>query len=147
MSVELELQIASAEAGLPARGDFQQWVSAALLSDCCCSVAIRLVDLDESRQLNRVYRGKDMPTNVLSFVSETPVEIADNCIGDLVICAPVVMQEAVQQHKPSHHHWAHMVVHGMLHLQGYDHEEQDEAEKMEQLEREILAKLGIPDPY
>jgi probable rRNA maturation factor len=147
MSVELELQIASAEAGLPARGDFQHWVSAALLSDCCCSVAIRLVDLDESRQLNRVYRGKDMPTNVLSFVSETPVEIADNCIGDLVICAPVVMQEAVQQHKPSHHHWAHMVVHGMLHLQGHDHEEQDEAEKMEQLEREILAKLGIPDPY
>lgn len=147
MHVELELQIATAETGLPAAGDFQHWASAALLSDSGRSVVIRLVDGDESRRLNRDYRGKEMPTNVLSFVSETPVEIADNCIGDLVICAPVVTQEAARQHKPPIHHWAHMVVHGMLHLQGYDHEEQDEAEKMEQLEREILAKLGIPDPY
>lgn len=147
MTAELELQIATAEAGLPTPGDLQHWASAALLSDSGRSVVIRLVDCDESRRLNRDYRGKDMPTNVLSFVSETPVEIADNSIGDLVICAPVVMQEAAQQHKPCNHHWAHMVVHGMLHLQGFDHEEQDAAEKMEQLEREILAKLGIPDPY
>jgi probable rRNA maturation factor len=147
MDAELELQIATAEAGLPTPGDFQQWASAALLGDRVRSVVIRLVDPDESRQLNRDYRGKDMPTNVLSFVSEIPAEIADDCIGDLVICAPVVMQEALQQHKPSHQHWAHMVVHGMLHLQGFDHEEEDEAEMMEQLEREILGKLGIPDPY
>ena len=147
MPIEIEIQKASSATGIPCDNDFQRWASAALLDNENTSVVIRLVDSDESRQLNRNYRGVDKPTNVLSFLFEAPAEIADNFLGDLIICAPVVEQEARHQNKPLHAHWAHMVVHGMLHLQGYDHQNDQQAEEMERLEGEILATLGFPDPY
>lgn len=110
-------------------------------------LTVRFVDNDESQTLNAQYRGKDKPTNVLSFPFECPPNIPINLIGDLVIAVPVVTQEAEQQDKPYLHHLAHLVVHGTLHLLGYDHIEDEEAEEMENLERAILTKLGIDDPY
>ena len=147
MPIEIEIQRASSATNLPCESDFQRWASAALLDKEKTSVVIRLVDSDESRQLNRDYRGVDKPTNVLSFPFEAPIEIADEFLGDMIICAPVVEQEALQQNKPLKAHWAHMVAHGMLHLQGYDHQDDQQAEQMERLESEILATLGFPDPY
>jgi len=147
MTAEIEIQRTSSATDLPCDSDFQRWASAALVDNEETSVVIRLVDSEESRQLNNDYRGLDKPTNVLSFPFEAPAEIADNSLGDIVICAPVVEQEAHQQQKPLYTHWAHMVVHGMLHLQGYDHQDDRQAEQMERLEGEILATLGFPDPY
>ena len=147
MTAEIEIQRTSSATDLPCDSDFQRWASAALVDNEETSVVIRLVDSEESRQLNNDYRGLDKPTNVLSFPFEAPAEIADNSLGDIVICAPVVEQEAHQQQKPLYAHWAHMVVHGMLHLQGYDHQNDEQAEEMERLEGEILATLGFTDPY
>ncbi len=147
MRAEIEIQRASTATDLPRDSDFQRWASAALLDIEKTSVVIRLVDPAESRQLNNDYRGVDKPTNVLSFPFEAPAEIADEFLGDMIICAPVVEQEARQQNKPLKAHWAHMVTHGMLHLQGYDHQNDPQAEEMERLEGEILATLGFPDPY
>ena len=147
MRAEIEIQRASTTTDLPGDSDFQRWASAALLDIEKTSVVIRLVDPAESRQLNNDYRGVDKPTNVLSFPFEAPAEIADEFLGDMIICAPVVEQEARQQNKPLKAHWAHMVTHGMLHLQGYDHQNDPQAEEMERLEGEILATLGFPDPY
>jgi probable rRNA maturation factor len=147
MTAEIELQLTTAAVNLPSSDDFKQWASAALRDTHKNSVVIRLVDLDESRRLNNDYRGVDKPTNVLSFPFEAPAEIADETLGDVIICAPVVEQEARRQHKPLKAHWAHMVTHGMLHLQGYDHQNDLQAEEMERLEGEILATLGFPDPY
>ena len=147
MTVEIEIQRASSATNLPCDNDFQRWASSALLVNEKTSVVIRLVDSDESRQLNRDYRGVDKPTNVLSFPFEAPIEIAGEFLGDMIICSPVVKQEARQQNKPLKAHWAHMVTHGMLHLQGYDHQDAQQAEQMERLERKILAKLGFADPY
>jgi probable rRNA maturation factor len=110
-------------------------------------LTIRLVDEEESRALNSQYRGKDKPTNVLSFPFEAPAQIELDLLGDLVICAPVVGKEAKEQEKPELSHWAHMVVHGTLHLLGYDHTEDQEADEMEAIEVSILSKLGFPDPY
>jgi probable rRNA maturation factor len=107
----------------------------------------RAFDTKEGRTLNRDYRGKDYATNVLSFPVELPPGVNLPLIGDLVICAPVVAREALEQGKPSRHHWAHMTVHGVLHLIGYDHIDDQEAEQMEALETRILAGLGIDDPY
>ncbi|RJL68811.1 rRNA maturation RNase YbeY [Acinetobacter radioresistens] len=117
-----------------------------------CEIGIACVDLDQSQQLNLEYRRKDKPTNVLSFPSEIPEEIlpmlAARPLGDLVICIPVVLQEAAEQHKVPVEHFTHMLVHGTLHLLGYDHEVSDEdADEMEALEIEILAKLGLNNPY
>lgn len=152
MTVELELQLASEADEVPPKPDFLGWVEAALAGRRDqAELVIRVVDEPESRMLNRDYRGKDKPTNVLSFPFETPAGIpadeAGDYLGDLVICAPVVAAEAVAQDKPLQQHWAHMVVHGCLHLLGYDHQNDHEAEQMESLEREILAGLGLPDPY
>lgn len=153
MTVTIDLQLASEAAGLPTAEQLQAWVETALSSrHDDAELCIRIVDAPESQQLNRDYRGKDKPTNVLSFPFEAPVGIElqwlDNCpLGDLVICAPVVMTEADQQDKPLLHHWAHMVVHGVLHLLGYDHISDEQAQEMEPLEVQILAKLGIDDPY
>ena len=147
MTAEIEIQRASSATDLPCDEDFQRWVSAALLSRENNSIVIRLVDSEESRQLNNNYRGVDKPTNVLSFPFEAPAGIADNFLGDIVICAPVVEQESRRQNKPRQAHWAHMVAHGMLHLQGYDHQNDQQAGEMERLEGEILATLGFPDPY
>jgi len=117
-----------------------------------CEIGIACVDLDQSQQLNLEYRRKDKPTNVLSFPSEIPEEIlpmlAARPLGDLVICIPVVLQEAAEQQKVPVEHFTHMLVHGTLHLLGYDHEISDEdADEMEALEIEILAKLGLYNPY
>jgi len=110
-------------------------------------MVIRVVDEAESRQLNNQYRGKDTSTNVLSFPFEAPAGIASSHLGDLVICAPVVKREARTQNKKEIDHWAHMVVHGVLHLQGYDHQTDEQAEQMERLEKKILEGFGIRDPY
>ncbi len=110
-------------------------------------LVIRVVDEAESSALNRDYRGRDRPTNVLSFPFEAPPPIESYLIGDLVICAPVVAREALAQGKAAKAHWAHMVVHGVLHLLGFDHPSDAEAESMEALEREIQGGLGYPDPY
>ncbi len=147
----LDLQLAQGIGGVPRREDFERWLMAAL-EDLPpeTGVVIRVVDEAESRDLNATYRGKDRPTNVLSFPFEAPPGLPDEAadhLGDLVICAPVVRREAAAQGKPEDAHWAHMVVHGVLHLRGYDHIEAHEAELMEALERAILARLGYPDPY
>ena len=148
MTLEVEIQTATRHADLPTEEDIILWVRAALQGgEAPVELVIRLVDEAESQQLNRDYRGKDCPTNVLSFPSEAPPQVASPLLGDLVICVPVVIQEAQQQGKPLLAHWAHMVVHGSLHLQGYDHIEPQQAEQMEALEIDILARLGFPNPY
>jgi len=124
------------------RADFVRWARAALQGGG--QVTIRLVDSDEGQELNRDYRGKDYATNVLSF----PYETEPRLMGDLVICHAVVAREAAEQGKPLAAHYAHLVVHGMLHLQGYDHETgEEDAAEMENEERRIMATLGYPDPY
>jgi probable rRNA maturation factor len=141
-------------AGLPAARSFRRWVEAALAGRIReADLAIRLVAEDEGLALNRHYRGKDYATNVLSF----PADMADGVtlpdgvrmplLGDLVLCAPVIEREAREQGKDLRAHYAHLTVHGTLHLLGWDHGDDREAECMEQLEREILAGLGISDPY
>ncbi len=152
--VRLDLAIGYAlpRVGIPAAVSFRRWVAAALAGRIReADLAIRLVDVEEGRALNRHYRGKDYATNVLSFPAELPEGLPKGVklplLGDLVICAPVVAREAREQGKPLNAHYAHMTVHGCLHLLGWDHEEPREAEAMEQLERDILAGLGLPDPY
>ncbi|GGY37948.1 endoribonuclease YbeY [Bacterioplanes sanyensis] len=135
---------------LPSEAQFNLWVSAALARDCKLDepeLTIRLVTSDESQQLNAEYRGKDKPTNVLSFPFEAPPQVPIPLLGDLIVCVAVVEQEAREQGKTTTAHWAHMIVHGCLHLLGYDHIKDDEAEIMEGLEREIMAQLGFSDPY
>ncbi|WP_281852298.1 rRNA maturation RNase YbeY [Dyella sp. GSA-30] len=139
-----------ARTGVPSAASFREWVNAALAGAKRrrqAELSIRIVDAAEGRELNRDYRGKDYATNVLSFPAELPPGVQLPLIGDLAICAPVVAREAVEQGKPPRHHWAHMTVHGVLHLLGYDHMVDAEAEAMEALETRILAKLGIADPY
>lgn len=144
---DIDLQIASSEAALPTADVLTQWVHAALQSQRQVELTIRIVDAAESQALNLEYRGKDKPTNVLSFPFEAPAQIELNLLGDLVICAPVVIREAAEQGKTALAHWAHMVVHGTLHLQGFDHIDEQEAAHMEQLEIRILHTLGFDDPY
>ena len=139
-------------AGIPAAVSFRRWVAAALDGRIReADLAIRIVGSKEGRALNHHYRGKDYATNVLSFPAELPEGLPKGVklplLGDLVICAPVVAREAREQKKPVAAHYAHLTVHGALHLLGWDHEDEREAEAMEQLEREILAGLGLPDPY
>ncbi|MBA1445011.1 MAG: rRNA maturation RNase YbeY [Chromatiales bacterium] len=148
MHLEIEIQNATERVDLPTKKRFIQWVQAALVKrEKAVEVVIRIVDEAESRALNRDYRGKDRPTNVLSFPFEAPPQVPSNLLGDLVICAPVVMREAEAQNKSALSHWAHMTVHGMLHLQGFDHLDENEAEIMEARERQILHELGFSDPY
>ena len=149
MSVTLDLQLACAQAeGLPQATEFQRWLDAAILPfQEEAEVTVRLVDEAESQELNHTYRGKDKPTNVLSFPFECPPGIELPLLGDLVICRQVVESEATEQGKPLMAHWAHMVVHGSLHLLGYDHIEDGEAEEMEALEIEFMAALGFANPY
>lgn len=145
---EVDVQIATADENIPSEEDFRSWVAAALPADKINSeLTIRVVGFDESRSLNAQYRQKDKPTNVLSFPSELPPELQIPLLGDLVICAGVVEREALEQGKTLLAHWAHMVVHGTLHLLGYDHETDADAEVMEALETRILGTLGFPAPY
>jgi probable rRNA maturation factor len=147
---QVHLGYAVPRAGLPSPVSFRRWVEAALHGAKRrkpAELAIRIVDADEGRALNRDYRGKDYATNVLSFPAELPPGVALPLIGDLAICAPVVLREAAEQGKLARDHWAHLTVHGVLHLLGYDHIEDSEAQAMEALETRILAGLGIADPY
>lgn len=144
---ELDLQIASDAEGIPSAEDFQRWVEAALADHDGAQLTIRVVDEDEITELNRTYRDKDKPTNVLSFPFEVPADIELPLLGDIVICAKVVQDEAIAQNKPLQAHWAHMVIHGCLHLLGHDHMDDDEAELMEGLEITLLAALGYANPY
>ena len=144
--LNLSVQYACNKDGLPLRPQIRHWVRAALDVDGARGgqITVRLVDTEEGLQLNRDYRGKDYATNVLSF----PYEIEPVVCGDLVLCAPVVAREAAEQSKSLTAHYAHLIVHGLLHLQGYDHEAGErQARQMEDRERTILAALGFTDPY
>ena len=146
--ITLDVQRATSYPSVPGDDDLARWAAAAVGDHRAeAEISLRIVDEEESQALNRQYRGKDKPTNVLSFPADIPPELGLPLLGDLVICAQVVAREAEQQHKALSAHWAHMVVHGTLHLLGYDHIEDDEAEIMESLETRILAGLGIDDPY
>ena len=152
--LDLEVQYATHEAdsvsrqGIPTQHEFHSWVVAALVPvNHAVEMVIRVVDEHESRQLNSRYRGKDRPTNVLSFPFQVPAGVDSDHLGDLVICAELVEREAREQQKKAMDHWAHMVVHGVLHLRGLDHQTEEQAGEMEDLEKEILAGLGIEDPY
>lgn len=149
MPVELDLQLASTAQELPSEAQLRQWCELALRQRTAPSeLTIRIVDEAEGRELNHTWRGKDYPTNVLSFPADIPEGLLDiPLLGDLVICAPVVAREATEQGKAASAHWAHLVIHGCLHLLGYDHLDDEEAEEMEGLERQLLAELGYPDPY
>ncbi len=139
--LDITIQIASELANIPAKLQFKKWAKAALRVDT--EVTIRIVDAQEALELNSTYRGKDYATNVLTFpLTETP-----HLMGDIIICAPVVVAEAAAQHKPLEAHFAHLTVHGVLHLHGYDHENEPQAELMESLEITILQKLGYANPY
>ncbi|MCK9048205.1 rRNA maturation RNase YbeY [Haemophilus influenzae] len=148
-SILVDLQIATENIeGLPTEEQIVQWATAAVQpEDNEVEMTVRIVDEAESHELNLTYRGKDRPTNVLSFPFECPDEVELPLLGDLVICRQVVEREAAEQEKPLMAHWAHMVVHGSLHLLGYDHIEDDEAEEMESLETQIMQGLGFVDPY
>lgn len=149
MNTTLDLQIATEdEQQLPTEAQLNAWLNAVVKRfQDSAEVTIRIVDNAESQQLNNDYRGKDKPTNVLSFPFEVPEGIELDLLGDLIICKQVVEREAKEQQKPLTAHWAHMVIHGTLHLLGYDHIIDDEAEEMEGLETEIMLELEFEDPY
>lgn len=150
--IELDIQQAVEDKtliiSLPSNEQLNKWVNSALAQyNRPFELTIRLVEQEESQALNSQYRGKDKPTNVLSFPFEVPEGVELNLLGDLIICAQVVSNEANEQGKTLTAHWAHMVIHGCLHLLGYDHISDDEAEEMETLEIDILKKLGFNNPY
>ena len=153
MKLDIEVQKATEDDGIPLDVTLEKWAFATLADSPSShlELVLRLVDEAESRELNRTYRGKDSPTNVLSFPFEPPPGLPEDAetslLGDLVICAPVVASEAALQGKPLEAHWAHMVIHGVLHLLGHDHHLDAEARAMEALETELLAALGFPEPY
>ncbi|KZN33581.1 metal-binding heat shock protein [Pseudoalteromonas luteoviolacea S2607] len=148
MSVDVDLQLACEFNDLPSENQFQNWAEKALLPYReHAEVTIRIADETESQELNGQYRGKDKPTNVLSFPFEAPPGIELPLVGDLIICPQVVFREAQEQEKSFHDHFAHMVIHGCLHLLGFDHINEQDAMEMESLEKEFLADLGIADPY
>ncbi|MEZ5544226.1 MAG: rRNA maturation RNase YbeY [Lysobacteraceae bacterium] len=149
-ALELEMAVSYAlpRRGLPSAASFRRWTQAALENRIKrADLALRIVDEREGRALNRHYRGKDYATNVLSFPAELPSGVELPILGDIVLCAPVVAREAAEQGKPLNAHYAHLTVHGVLHLLGFDHEDPLDADAMEALERQILASLGIGDPY
>lgn len=146
--VQLDLQLATRDGVMPEADDFSRWVAATLEGRRGeAELAVRVVDEAEGRRLNHDYRGRDYATNVLSFPAELPEDLGLQLLGDLVLCAPVVAREAAEQGKPLLAHWAHLTIHGCLHLLGFDHESDIDAEAMEALETEILGRLGYPDPY
>jgi len=149
MSFRIDIEINSTSSKIPTIEQIEQWISAALHSDelSDAEVSVYIVDEAESQDLNFQYRGKDKSTNVLSFPADIPDEVGVPLLGDLVVCAPVVEREAHEQGKSLDAHWAHMLVHGTLHLLGYDHIEDDEAEVMEALETRLITQLNFPAPY
>lgn len=152
MTHVIDLQVACKPTKLPTKEQFQLWVDTALAAVSSepsqdFELTIRLVNTEESQQLNKQYRGKDKPTNVLSFPFEVPDGVELNLLGDLIICIEVMKQEAQEQNKALFDHWAHLVIHGCLHLVGFDHISETEALEMESIEIAILEKLGINNPY
>lgn len=148
MNLQLSVQYGAARAGLPAKSSLQRWAGAALRGvGRGVALGVRIVGAAESAELNRRFRRKHGPTNVLSFPFEAPPGMRSEVLGDLVICAPVVRREARAQRKPERAHWAHMVVHGILHLRGYDHLNRRDATVMEKKEIRILKELGFANPY
>lgn len=147
--VTLDLQIASEDDDHPPPQLIQQWITSAIEGryNEDVELTVRIVDIKEITQLNNDFRQKNQPTNVLSFPAEIPDHIDLPLLGDLVICSAVVADEALKQQKPLENHWAHMVIHGTLHLLGYDHIDDHEAQVMESLETNILANFNIPNPY
>ncbi|MFO6422883.1 rRNA maturation RNase YbeY [Motilimonas sp. KMU-193] len=147
MAVMLDLQLACEDqTNIPSAAELEKWLNATISLDEA-ELTVRVVDSEESQQLNCDYRGKDKPTNVLSFPFEAPPGIELPLLGDLVVCKSVVEQEAQAQGKALDAHWAHMIIHGALHLLGYDHIDDQEAEEMESLETQIMLQLGFIDPY
>lgn len=153
MELFVDLQMATAsEASLPDLATMEQWVQTAIIAGSLekrdeAELTVRIVDNDESQQLNHQYRDKNKPTNVLSFPFQNPPGVALPLLGDLVICKNVVENEALEQNKTLTEHWAHMLIHGTLHLLGYDHIDPQEALEMENLETKLLIELGFADPY
>ena len=152
MNAELEIQRATTSTSTPDDEQFQLWINAVPAKlDHISRFTIRIVDEEEARRFNRDYRNRDYATNVLSFKADLPEnlpsEIRQCQLGDILICAPVVMRESLKQQRPEADHWAHLTIHGVLHLLGHDHEQPDEAAVMESLETEILRKLSVSDPY
>jgi probable rRNA maturation factor len=148
MEHDIEVQFAMSAAGVPSADEIRQWAALALQQhDRRAELVVRIVDEAEITALNRQYRGKDGPTNVLSFPSEGFAGVPSDLLGDVVICAPVVAAEAAMQGKPPAAHWAHMVIHGVLHLLGYDHHHASDATRMERRESALLTGLGYPDPW
>lgn len=148
--LKLALQNASGAENLPTRTQIRKWAEAALQADVAnAEITFRIVDTEEGRTLNRDYRGKDYATNVLTFTFDDDMPDIPGLplLGDIVLCAPVVEREAAEQGITLEAHYCHLVVHGVLHLQGYDHIEEDEAEAMEALETQIVTSLGYDDPY
>ncbi len=144
----MDIQNTSAHASLPENELIIKWAELALDEQHKdAEVTLRVVDIDEGKHLNKEWRNKDSATNVLSFPVGEPIEQAPNLLGDIVICAPVVEQEARDQGKDSEAHWAHLIIHGMLHLQGYNHESDEEAMIMETKEIQILKNMGFSNPY
>ena len=142
----VDLDVATA-LNVPEKSWFELCASVVPCEDPDAELSIRLVDETEGRELNETYRKRTGATNILSFPCEVPEGVPCHTLGDLVICAPLVEQEAREQGKTTEAHWAHLVIHGILHLQGLDHQEEDEARRMESMEVEILARLGYPTPY
>lgn len=148
MTSDVDVQYATELINCPDANTIVKWVNAALAHEKeDYALSIKIVDEDEMETLNFYYRQKQKPTNVLSFPCQLPIEVRGNMLGDIAICAPVVQQEAILQAKPLEAHFAHMVVHGVLHLLGFDHENDKDANEMESLEIIILEKLGYKDPY
>ena len=148
MAVHIDLINNSDSTQLPALSDLQSWATAAVDQRRKeAEISLLIVDEAEGAKLNQQWRNKSGPTNVLSFPSDLPAELGLPLLGDLIICAPVVAREALEQKKSLNSHWAHMMVHGTLHLLGFDHIDDDQAEEMESLETDILARIGYPDPY
>lgn len=149
MSYRIDVEVNSSSTQIPSVEKIERWVTTALHSDELneAEVSIYIVDEQESQELNFQYRGKNKPTNVLSFPADIPDEVGVPLLGDLVVCAPVVESEAREQGKTLEAHWAHMLVHGTLHLLGYDHIDNDEAEVMEALETRLVTQLNFPAPY
>lgn len=148
MAITVDIENASTDDDVPDASSMRCWVSAALMTrQPDAEVAIRIVDEDESAELNNRYRGKAGPTNILSFPADLPEALAIPLLGDLLVCAPIVTREAARQGKQADAHWAHILIHGTLHLLGYDHVRDEDARDMEALETEIVTGLGFPPPY
>jgi probable rRNA maturation factor len=146
--IKLDLQIRSKQKSIPTLVNFKRWVKAALgRYQSNCELTICIVTPKEMTELNRKYRHKNEPTNILSFPFTPPPGIKSNLLGDIILCASVIKLEAKQQQKPEKNHWAHLTIHGVLHLLGYDHQKSKDAKIMEQLETNILQQLNIPKPY